>query len=80
VSAGLNQPIPILIFWLTNKIIIGIDCVRSVDINNDFLYRLATGDTKKTSFIIKKMAYQPISKTYFVVVHVDRKISKALTS
>jgi hypothetical protein len=54
VSAGLNQPIPILIFWLTNKIIIGIDCIRSADINNDFLYQLATGDTKKTSFFIKK--------------------------
>jgi hypothetical protein len=65
VSADLSQSISILIFWLTNKIIIGIDCVRSADINNDFLYQLAIGDTKKTSFIIKKDGLPADTKDVF---------------
>jgi hypothetical protein len=32
--------------------IIGIGCVRSADTNNDFWYRLAIADTKKTAFFI----------------------------
>jgi hypothetical protein len=59
--------------------IIGIGCVRSADTNNDFWYCLATADTKKTTFFISfkwyrpgeripKMAYQPISKTFSIVV------------
>jgi hypothetical protein len=63
----LSQSIPILIYRLTNRIIIGIGCVRSAD-------------TKETLFFISfewyrpggpvlKMAYQPIAKTYSIVVH-----------
>jgi hypothetical protein len=59
--------------------LIGISCLKSADTNNDFWYRLATVDTKKTSFfvsykwyrpgrLIPKIPYQSILQTYYVVV------------
>jgi hypothetical protein len=79
VSAVLRQPIPIMPWISTSRTLIGIGCLKSADTNNYFLYRLATADTKKTSFFIlykwyrpggpiPKIPYQPILQTYSVVV------------
>jgi hypothetical protein len=79
VSAGLSQSYQYLFESVHNCIIIGIDCVRSADTNNDFWYRLATTDTQKTAFFVSfkwyrsrgpipKMACQLIPKMFFVVV------------
>jgi hypothetical protein len=66
---------------LASRTLIGIGCLKPADTNNYFQYRLATADTKKTSFFVSykwyrsggtipKIPYQPILQTYSVVVPV----------